>query len=226
MLLARPRLNFPSLSSLFLFYLLHVFTGPIPSVLSSSPSSFHNSIMAAEVIPAMVSDLYISHSNPGHDERINSFMSHRGRPLPLIPSSQNLDLSKRNSVSSSLPSSLSPSSLSPSPSAVRSGKARAQLSSATGASRRILICLLKNPRILAQLLREFSWRDFRALSSSCRELRYLIRNSYCRDVILSHFVPGCWSKRYMIADRRKDSLGGAKRSIWQLQDLILPMVKD
>ncbi|OSD06637.1 hypothetical protein PYCCODRAFT_955145 [Trametes coccinea BRFM310] len=57
-------------------------------------------------------------------------------------------------------------------------------------SPRLLSRALRQPRVLAQLLRTSSWDDFHALTSTCRDLRHgLTRHAECRKVILSHYVP-------------------------------------
>lgn len=158
--------------------------------------------MATQVIRAMVSDFY-STSLLDTPDRPHQ---HRGRPLSPLSADHD---SKRTTtptaaITNDHPSFSPPGSSyrspSPSPSHALStptsppraridkGKAKAQNPSYL--SRILFGRFLKDPKILAHFLRASSWRDFQALSSSCREFRYLIHTPECRDAILSHYVPG------------------------------------
>ncbi|KAI9066232.1 hypothetical protein FKP32DRAFT_1673981 [Trametes sanguinea] len=100
------------------------------------------------------------------------------RPLPPIPgpsSSPDPAPAHRQNVVHNPPRKYSPTRV-PRPSA---------------RSPRLLSRALKQPRVLAQLLRTTSWDDFHALTSTCRDLRHCFtRHAECRRVILSHYVPG------------------------------------
>ncbi|OBZ72481.1 hypothetical protein A0H81_07642 [Grifola frondosa] len=61
----------------------------------------------------------------------------------------------------------------------------------TAASRRALGHMLKQPGVLSHLLDVVPWRDFYALTATCREFRHqtmLVQG--CRNVVLAHLVPG------------------------------------
>ncbi|KAI0359815.1 hypothetical protein OH77DRAFT_1394059 [Trametes cingulata] len=101
----------------------------------------------------------------------------RERPLPPIPSSS------RDPPPAPLPrQNVVPASRKSSPTRVPRPSAR---------SPRLLPRAVRQPGVLAALLRTTSWHDFHALTSTCRDLRQCFtRSTECREVILSHFVPG------------------------------------
>ncbi|KAI0367811.1 hypothetical protein BV20DRAFT_915877, partial [Pilatotrama ljubarskyi] len=100
----------------------------------------------------------------------------RERPLPPIPSSS------RDQVPAPAPSPRQNVVRKSSPTRVPRPSAR---------SPRLLARAVRQPRVLAAFLRATSWHDFHALTSTCRDLRQCFtRSTDCREVILSHFVPG------------------------------------
>ncbi len=104
-----------------------------------------------------------------------------GRPLPRIPSAWRDPLSRQ----SSSPSPRSPPPLPDvSPPEIR-------LSRPSRRSRHMLFRALNQPAILLFFLHRTSWNDFHALMSTACDLRRNVwSNEECRDVILSHFLPG------------------------------------
>ncbi|KAI0749812.1 hypothetical protein C8Q80DRAFT_648380 [Daedaleopsis nitida] len=100
------------------------------------------------------------------------------RPLPPIPSPSR-DPLQRQLPLPSLPQphrESSPSSRHPRPSR---------------RSKFMLFRALNEPSLLASFLTTTSWSDFHALMNTGRDLRHAVwANNDCRDVILSHYLPG------------------------------------
>ncbi|KAI0635976.1 hypothetical protein C8Q77DRAFT_1071858 [Trametes polyzona] len=100
------------------------------------------------------------------------------RPLPPIPSSSRDHVPRptsRHTVVPTAPRIRSPTRI-PRPSA---------------RSPRLLARALRQPGVLAHFLKTTNWHDFHAFANTCRDFRQcLSRSPECRDIILSHFVPG------------------------------------
>ncbi|KZT07781.1 uncharacterized protein LAESUDRAFT_650508 [Laetiporus sulphureus 93-53] len=104
-------------------------------------------------------------------------------PTPGPPSEPSLSLS-----SSKLSAPLHRPSIS---SVLRAGPSRSSLAWSSAASRRVLGRMLRQPRVLANLLCQLPWGDFHALASTCREFRHdLMHHPECKEILLCHYVPG------------------------------------
>lgn len=56
--------------------------------------------------------------------------------------------------------------------------------------RRSLQATLQSPGVFANLLQFLSTGEFRAITSTCQELRQIFRHAAIKDAVLSHYVPG------------------------------------
>jgi hypothetical protein len=66
--------------------------------------------------------------------------------------------------------------------------------------------VLKEPRILACLLRYVRWRDFRSLALTCRACSNVLQHPKLRDAVLSRFVPGY---RYCLRHADADTISSS-----------------
>lgn len=105
-----------------------------------------------------------------------------GRPLPPIPAPRPDLLHRQSSSRPPLP---------PLPQPHREHPPSPRHPHPSRRSKFMLFRALQEPSLLASFLSTTSWPDFHALMNSGRDLRHAVwANNDCRDVILSHYLPG------------------------------------
>ncbi|KAK7690684.1 hypothetical protein QCA50_005783 [Cerrena zonata] len=103
----------------------------------------------------------------------------KDRPLPPIPNFPNADLVPRRQPISFVNTNMR--SYRPSVSERRSSRVPLRL---------WVQKLLHSSRVLARLLLCMTWTDFHALVCTCKDFRLLMVDQECKNVLLSHYVPG------------------------------------